>query len=628
MTNISKLNEVVSQSIRNGNACIYAYVKTLDSSPGVYRMLDKDDQVLYVGKAKHLRNRVSSYSRPSGHSDRILRMISQTRSMLFLTTETEIEALLLEQSLIKNLKPKYNVLLRDDKSFASIHLDKSHSFPQVKKHRGTEKGIGTFFGPFANAGSIDKTLNQLQKAFLLRNCTDSIFESRTRPCLMYQIKRCSAPCVGNISKESYGDLISKAEQFLSGKSKEMQKSLVDQMNMASSLMEFEKAAGLRDRIQVLKEVQTQKSSNLGGLQEADIIALHVEKGRACVQVFFIRAFQNWGNKDYFPDTGAGADSEEIMRTFLGQFYSNKTPPSIILLSNDIQDRDLISLVLSKKSGVKVNLAVPRRGKKMDIVNGAMRNARESLARKLANTETQKKLISGLTKTLSLGSNPNRIEVYDNSHFQGNAAVGCMIVAGEEGFSKKEYRKFNIKSKHIKLGDDFAMMREVLFRRFERLKKEDKDRVEKKWPDLVIIDGGVGHLSVVAKVMSELQLEDIPLLGVSKGPDRNAGKEEFHSLERGTFALKSNDPVLYYVQRLRDEAHRFAIGTHRAKRSKNQFKSQLDEIAGIGGKRKKALLESFGSVKAISQSTQMDIAAVDGISSLLAQSIYEFFHDSE
>ena len=628
MTNISKLNEVVSQSIRNGNACIYAYVKTLDSSPGVYRMLDKDEQVLYVGKAKHLRNRVSSYSRPSGHSDRILRMISQTRSMLFLTTETEIEALLLEQSLIKNLKPKYNVLLRDDKSFASIHLDKSHSFPQVRKHRGTEKGIGTFFGPFANAGSIDKTLNQLQKAFLLRNCTDSTFEARTRPCLMYQIKRCSAPCVGNISKESYGDLISKAEQFLSGKSKEMQKNLVDQMNMASSLMEFEKAAGLRDRIQVLKEVQTQKSSNLGGLQEADIIALHVEKGRACVQVFFIRAFQNWGNKDYFPDTGAGADSEEIMRTFLGQFYSNKTAPSIILLSNDIQDRDLISLVLSKKSGVKVNLAVPRRGRKMDIVNGAMRNARESLARKLANTETQKKLISGLTKTLSLGSNPNRIEVYDNSHFQGNAAVGCMIVAGEEGFLKKEYRKFNIKSKHIKLGDDFAMMREVLSRRFERLKKEDKDRVEKKWPDLVIIDGGVGHLSVVAKVMSELQLEDIRLLGVSKGPDRNAGKEEFHSLERGTFSLKSNDPVLYYVQRLRDEAHRFAIGTHRAKRSKNQFKSQLDEIAGIGGKRKKALLESFGSVKAISQSTQMDIEAVDGISSLLAQSIYEFFHDSE
>ena len=407
MTNILKLNEVVSQSIRNGNACIYAYVKTLDSSPGVYRMLDKDDQVLYVGKAKHLRNRVSSYSRPSGHSDRILRMISQTRSMLFLTTETEIEALLLEQSLIKNLKPRYNVLLRDDKSFASIHLDKSHSFPQVRKHRGTEKGIGTFFGPFANAGSIDKTLNQLQKAFLLRNCTDSTFEARTRPCLMYQIKRCSAPCVGNISKESYGDLISKAEQFLSGKSKEMQKNLVDQMNMASSLMEFEKAAGLRDRIQVLKEVQTQKSSNLGGLQEADIIALHVEKGRACVQVFFIRAFQNWGNKDYFPDTGAGADSEEIMRTFLGQFYSNKTPPSIILLSNDIQDRDLISLVLSKKSGVKVNLAVPRRGKKMDIVNGAMRNARESLARKLANTETQKKLISGLTKTLQPWLEPNQ-----------------------------------------------------------------------------------------------------------------------------------------------------------------------------------------------------------------------------
>ena len=628
MTNVSKLNEVVSQSVRNGNACIHAYVKTLDSSPGVYRMLDKDDRVLYVGKAKHLKNRVSSYSRPSGHSDRILRMISQTQSMLFLTTETEIEALLLEQSLIKNLKPKYNVLLRDDKSFASIHLDKSHSFPQVKKHRGTEKGIGTFFGPFANAGSIDKTLNQLQKAFLLRNCSDSTFEARTRPCLMYQIKRCSAPCVGNISKELYSDLISKAEQFLSGKSKEMQTDLVDQMNLASSLMEFEKAAGLRDRIQILKEVQSQKSSNLGGIQEADIIALHVEKGRACVQVFFIRAFQNWGNKDYFPETGVGADSEEIMRTFLGQFYSNKIPPSNIFLSNEIQDRDLISLVLSKKAGVKVNLIVPRRGKKMDIVKGAMRNARESLARKLANTETQKKLISGLTKTLHLGSNPTRIEVYDNSHFQGNAAVGCMIVAGEEGFLKKEYRKFNIKNKQIKLGDDFAMMREMLSRRFERLKKEDKDRIEKKWPDLVIIDGGVGHLSVVSKVMKELQLEDIPLLGVSKGPDRNAGKEEFHSLKRGTFAMKSNDPVLYYVQRLRDEAHRFAIGTHRAKRSKNQFKSQLDEIAGIGGKRKKALLESFGSVKAISQSTQLDIEAVDGISNLLAQSIYEFFHDSE
>ena len=623
-----KANEIVSQRVRDGNACVRAYVRTLDNSPGVYRMLDEKDCVLYVGKAKNLKKRVSSYSRPTGHSNRIIRMISETRSMLFLTTETETEALLLEQSLIKNLKPRYNVLLRDDKSFASIHLDKSHVFPQVKKHRGAKKGVGNFYGPFANVGAIERTLNQIQKAFLLRNCSDSVFDSRERPCLMYQIKRCSAPCVNLISQTEYTELVAKAEKFLSGQSEEMRLELVNQMNEASDKLEYEKAAGLRDRLTVLKEVKTGQGSAVGDIQEADVIALHLEQGRACIQVFFIRAAQNWGNKDYFPETGIGAGPEEILKTFIGQFYSNQTPPRLLLLSNLIEDFELMRSILSEKLGKKVTLEIPRRGHKSDLIKAAMRNARESLARKMADTQTQQKLLNGLKKALKLTHDLKRVEVYDNSHFQGDSPVGGMIVAGHEGFLRSEYRKFNIKSDNISLGDDYAMMREVFHRRFQRLKKEEIDSLVVRRPDLVIIDGGLTHVSVVSKVMKDLNLQEIPILGVSKGPDRNAGKEEFHTIKNGTFVFNSKDPLLYYVQRLRDEAHRFAIGTHRTRRVKKQFKSPLDEIAGIGAKRKKILLENFGSAKGVSKASKLQIASVEGISTKISQIIYQFFHDKE
>lgn len=628
MAIFSKADEIVSQSVRDGNARVRAYVRTLDGSPGVYRMLDEKDCVLYVGKAKNLKKRVSSYSRPTGHSNRIIRMISETRSMLFLTTETETEALLLEQSLIKNLKPRYNVLLRDDKSFASIHLDKSHIFPQVKKHRGAKKGRGNFYGPFANVGAIDKTLNQIQKAFLLRNCSDSVFHSRDRPCLMYQIKRCSAPCVNLISQSAYTDLVLKAEKFLSGQSEEMRLDLVSQMNEASHNLEYEKAASFRDRLTVLKEVKTGQGSVLGDIKEADVIALHLEQGRACIQVFFIRASQNWGNKDYFPETGIGAGPEEILKTFIGQFYSNKTPPRLLLLSDVLEDFELMRSILSEKLGKKVVFEVPRRGRKLDLVKGAMRNARESLARKMADTQTQQKLLNGLMKVLKLSHNLKRVEVYDNSHFQGDSAVGGMIVAGHDGFLRSEYRKFNIKSENISPGDDYAMMREVFHRRFERLKKEEIINPAIKRPDLVIVDGGPAHVSVVFKILKDLNLQKIPILGVSKGPDRNAGKEEFHTIESGTFILNSKDPLLYYVQRLRDEAHRFAIGTHRARRVKKHFKSPLDEIPGIGSKRKKILLENFGSAKGVSKAGKSQIAGVEGISIKTAQIIYQFFHEKE
>ncbi|UWQ92103.1 excinuclease ABC subunit UvrC [Aliisedimentitalea scapharcae] len=608
-----------------GYGVVQDYLKTLDSSPGVYRMLDSESRVLYVGKARNLRARVSNYARP-GHSGRIERMIAATASMMFLTTRTETEALLLEQNLIKQLKPKYNVLLRDDKSFPNILVAKDHEFPQIKKHRGARKQKGTYFGPFASAGAVNRTLNQLQKAFLLRNCSDAMFSGRTRACLLHQIKRCSAPCVGKISEEDYANSVRDAEQFLSGRSTRIQEDLAAQMQQASDAMEFERAAAIRDRIRALTQVQTNQGINPRGVAEADIVALHMESGQACVQVFFIRANQNWGNQDFYPRVGADISPAEAMEAFLGQFYDNKEPPRQLILSDGIENTDLMERALSEKSGRKVEILVPQRGEKAELVSGALRNARESLARRMSESATQAKLLRGMADAFDLEGPPQRIEVYDNSHIQGTNAVGGMIVAGPEGLMKNAYRKFNIRGDDLTPGDDFGMMKEVLTRRFSRLLKEDPDRDKGHWPDLLLIDGGAGQVSAVAEIMAEHGVEDIPMVGVAKGIDRDHGKEEFHRIGKRPFALQRNDPVLYFVQRLRDEAHRFAIGTHRAKRAKTIGATPLDEIAGVGASRKRALLAHFGSAKAVSRANLADLKAVDGISAALAEKIYDFFHD--
>ncbi|MEM7317554.1 MAG: excinuclease ABC subunit UvrC [Pseudomonadota bacterium] len=604
---------------------IQSYLKTLERSPGVYRMLDAQARVLYVGKAHNLRARVSNYARP-GHSPRIERMIAETSSMMFLTTRTETEALLLEQNLIKQLKPKYNVLLRDDKSFPNIHVAKDHAFPQIKKHRGAKKEKGTYFGPFASAGAVNRTLNQLQKAFLLRNCSDSVFEGRTRPCLLFQIKRCSGPCVGLISEAEYSESVRDAEQFLSGKSTRVQQDLADQMQAASDALEFERAAAMRDRIKALTSVQTAQGINPRGVAEADVIALHMANGQACVQVFFIRANQNWGNRDFYPRTGTDVSAAEAMQAFLGQFYDNKEPPRQLILSDAIEDADLMSEALSEAAGHKVKIVVPQRGEKAELVSGAMRNAREALGRKMAESASQLRLLKGLAEAFGLDAPPQRIEVYDNSHIQGAHAVGAMIVAGTEGFTKNAYRKFNIRGEDLTPGDDFGMMKEVLGRRFSRLLKEDPDRDKGLWPDLLLIDGGAGQVSAVNEIMSAYGVGDIPIVGVAKGVDRDHGKEEFHRYGRAAFALQRNDPVLYFVQRLRDEAHRFAIGTHRAKRAKAVGATPLDDVPGVGATRKRALLSHFGSAKAVSRANLADLKAVEGISDALAETIYGFFHE--
>ncbi|MEY8829828.1 excinuclease ABC subunit UvrC [Sedimentitalea sp. XS_ASV28] len=610
-----------------GHVRIQAYLKTLDTSPGVYRMLDSESRVLYVGKARNLKARVSSYSRPSaGHSGRIDRMIRETASMMFLTTRTETEALLLEQNLIKQLKPKYNVLLRDDKSFPNILVARDHAFPQIKKHRGAKKEKGAYFGPFANAGAVNRTLNQLQKAFLLRNCSDATFDGRTRPCLLYQIKRCSGPCVGLISEADYAASVRDAEQFLSGRSTRVQEELAEQMTAASDAMEFERAAALRDRIRALTQVQSTQGINPRGVAEADVIALHMDGGQACVQVFFIRANQNWGNKDFYPRIGADVSAAEVMEAFVGQFYDNKEPPRQLILSDAIENADLMCEALSEKAGRKVEILVPQRGEKAELTAGALRNARESLARRMSESATQGKLLRGLAEAFDLDAPPQRIEVYDNSHIQGTNAVGAMIVAGPDGFMKNSYRKFNIRGDDLTPGDDFGMMKEVLNRRFARLLKEDPERQKGQWPDLLLIDGGAGQVSAVAEIMRSHGVEDIPMVGVAKGVDRDHGKEEFHRVGARPFALRHNDPVLYFVQRLRDEAHRFAIGTHRAKRAKAVGATPLDEVPGVGATRKRALLAHFGSAKAVSRANLNDLKAVDGISGHLAETIYDFFHD--
>ncbi|NNE52196.1 MAG: excinuclease ABC subunit UvrC [Sulfitobacter sp.] len=615
-----------SQTVQKGHEVIQSYLKSLDKSPGVYRMLDAESRVLYVGKARNLKARVSNYARPSGHSPRIARMISMTASMMFLTTKTETEALLLEQNLIKQLKPKFNVLLRDDKSFPNILVTADHDFPQIKKHRGAKKERGAYYGPFASAGAVNRTLNQLQRVFLLRDCSNAMFDSRTRPCLQYQIKRCSAPCVDKISREDYRASVKDAEKFLTGKTTDIQSRLAAEMTAASEAMEFERAAALRDRIKALTQVQTAQGINPKGVREADIIALHLQDGQACVQVFFIRANQNWGNRDYFPRVVADVEAPEVLEAFIGQFYDTREPPRQLILSHEIESPDLMADALTGKLGRRVALLVPQRGEKAELVDSALRNARESLARKMSETATQAKLLKGLREAFDLPRVPERIEVYDNSHIQGTNAVGAMIVAGAEGLMKSQYRKFNIKGDDLVPGDDFGMMKEVLNRRFKRLIKEDPDRSGGLWPDLLLIDGGAGQVSAVAQIMRERGVEDIPMVGVAKGIDRDAGKEEFHRMGKQPMALRHNDPVLYFIQRLRDEAHRFAIGTHRAKRAKAVGATPLDDVPGVGAARKRALLAHFGSAKAVSRANLSDLKAVEGVSDTLAETIYAFFHE--
>ena len=609
-----------------GHALIADYVTRLDGSPGVYRMLNASQEVLYVGKARNLKARVSNYARPSGHSARIARMISETAYMMFLTTRTETEALLLEQNLIKQLKPRYNVLLRDDKSFPYIVIAKDHAFPMIRKHRGARTVTGAYFGPFASASAVNRTLNHLERVFQLRNCSDAVFSSRTRPCLQFQIKRCSGPCVDKISEGDYARTVADAERFLEGKSTTIQQELAGEMMAASEALEFERAAALRDRIQALTNVQQSQGINPRGVAEADVVALHMEGGQACVQVFFIRAHQSWGNHDFYPRTGSGAEEAEVLEAFLAQFYDQKEPPRLILLSHPIEDEDLMVDLLSERAGRRVEIALPKRGEKAELVENALRNARESLGRRMSESAAQARLLSGVAQAFGLPKAPERIEVYDNSHIQGAHAVGGMVVAGPDGFLKSQYRKWNIKGDELTPGDDFAMMKEVLTRRFARLLKEDPERKGDAWPDLLLIDGGAGQVSAVQEVMTAMGVADIAMVGVAKGIDRDHGKEEFHRTGKRPFALPRQDPVLYYIQRLRDEAHRWAIGAHRAKRAKATMANPLDEIPGVGATRKRALLAHFGSAKAVSRAGLTDLMEAPGISQAMAETIWNYFND--
>ena len=615
-----------SEAPLKGPGRIAAYVKTLPDAPGVYRMMDAKGDVLYVGKAKSLKKRVAAYAKSGGHTERIARMIAETADMLFVTTASEVEALLLESNLIKRLKPRYNVSYRDDKSFPNILLRQDHEFPQLLKHRGAKSTKGIYFGPFASAGAVNRTLNTLQRAFLLRSCSDSVFESRTRPCLLFQIKRCSAPCTQRIDKEAYSELVREAELFLTGKSRAVQELLAKEMTGASEALDFERAARLRDRIRAMSHIQLHQGINPSTFAEADLFAAHSEGGETCVQVFFFRAGQNWGNRPYFPRHDRELAIGDVLESFIGQFYDEREAPKLILLSHDIPNRALLAEALSVRQDYRIEINVPQRGEKRDIVLMALQNAREQLARRMAENSAQRELLEGVAETFGLDAPPRRIEVYDNSHIQGAQALGAMIVSGPNGFEKGEYRKYNIKSAELTPGDDYAMMREVLTRRFSRLVKEDEaDEAKAKWPNLVLIDGGPGQLSVACQVFADLGVEDVTVAGISKGPDRDAGREHFYMPGREPFRLDPRSPVLYFLQRLRDEAHRFAICSHRKKRSKAIGANPLDEIAGVGASRKRALLQHFGSARAISAASLSDLETVNGISGALARKIHDFFH---
>jgi excinuclease ABC subunit C len=638
-----------------GRAVIARHAKLAPSSPGVYRMIDATGDVLYVGKAKNIRKRIIAYTRPTGYDPRIERMIAATAALEFVSTATETEALLLEANLIKRLRPRFNVLLRDDKSFPYILITADHWAPQILKHRGGRSRDGNYYGPFASVWAVNRTITALQRAFLLRSCSDGFFESRTRPCLLYQIKRCSGPCTREIDFAEYSELVREANAFLSGKSQTVKALLATEMEKASTALDFERAAIYRDRLAALSAVQSHQDINPRGVEEADVFAIHQAGGFNCVQVFFFRTGQNWGNRAYFPKADRSLAAGEVLGAFLAQFYDDKPCPRCIFISHEIEERTLLAEALSTKSGYKVEVSVPQRGEKKDLVDHALANARDALARKLAETSSQRKLLELLAETFGLPRVPRRIEVYDNSHIQGTNAVGAMIVAGPEGFQKNQYRKFNIRAVDLTPGDDFGMMREVLSRRFKRLMNEaprvapvapsafavalqmapaqdgapmdaDDGAEDSPWPGLVVIDGGRGQLTAAQETLAALGITDIPLLAVAKGPDRDAGLETFFVPGREPFKLKPRDPVLYFVQRLRDEAHRFAVGSHRVRRRRDIREAGLQEIPGIGPTRKRALLHHFGTLKAIERAALSDLAKVPGISAETARKIYDFFHE--
>ena len=614
-----------------GADLIRDFTSRLPGKPGVYRMFDAKGDAIYVGKARNLKNRVSNYARGQGHNNRIALMISITCNMEFVVTASEAEALLLEANLIKKLKPRFNVILRDDKSFPYILIAKDHAVAQLVKHRGARNRKGNYYGPFASAIAVNYAINTLQKAFLLRSCNDSVYANRTRPCLLHQIKRCSAPCVNYIKPQDYAELVKEAEDFLSGKNNAVKAELAKRMEDAAEALEFETAARFRDRIQAMSFVTQTQGINPEGIVEADVFGLAFEGGQFCIQVFFIRAGQNWGTRAYFPKADKSTSEAEVLSAFISQFYDDKPIPAQIMLSREVEERALLEEAFSAHAGHKVEILIPQRGDKKALTDYAVTNAREANGRKMAETSSQAKLLEGVARVFNLAAAPRRIEVYDNSHIQGAHAVGGMVVAGPDGFIKAQYRKFNIKAEETVAGDDFGMMKEMLNRRFLRLLKEHGDGSENPeaetvhWPDLLLIDGGAGQLSAVQAVLSDLGVHDMAVVGVAKGPDRDAGREHFHISGQPSFMLEARDPVLYYVQRLRDEAHRFAIGSHRAKRSKAIGVNPLDEISGIGPTRKKALLRSFGSAKAVGQANVSDLAAVDGVNSALAQMIFDHFH---
>ena len=626
-----------------GAELIGEFVKRLPNNPGVYRMFNEAGDVLYVGKARSLKKRVANYAMGRVHSNRIARMVRETANMEFVTTRTETEALLLEANLIKRLRPRFNVLLRDDKSFPYILITGDHRAPAIFKHRGARARKGDYFGPFASAGAVGRTINSLQRAFLIRTCADSVFETRTRPCLLYQIKRCSGPCTHEISDAGYAELVQEAKDFLSGKSQNVKAHMAEEMNAAAEDLDFERAAVFRDRLAALSHVQSHQGINPAGVEEADIFAIHHEGGISCIQVFFFRTGQNWGNRAYFPKADPSLSSAEVLNAFLAQFYDDKPVPKQILLSETVEEIELLAAALSEKTGHKVSILVPQRGEKRDLVDHVVANAREAHGRKLAETASQSRLLEGFKETFKLPYVPQRIEIYDNSHIMGTNAVGGMVVAGPEGFVKGQYRKFNIKSTDITPGDDFGMMREVMTRRFSRLLKEEgkpdrsaameahaadaADQPFPAWPDIILIDGGQGQMTAVRTILEELGVTDsVIAIGVAKGVDRDAGRERFFAPSRESFTLPPRDPVLYFIQRLRDEAHRFAIGSHRARRKKEMIKNPLDEIGGIGPSRKRALLQHFGTAKAVSRAALSDLMAVEGISEAVARQVYNHFHE--
>jgi excinuclease ABC subunit C len=615
-----------SATTLTGAALIRSLIATLPNEPGVYRMLDERGEALYVGKAKSLRKRVPAYAKTQALPARLQRMVALTRAMEFVTTASEVEALLLEANLIKRYRPTFNIVLRDDKSFPYIFLRTGHAFPLIGKHRGAKRAGTEYFGPFASAGAVNDTLNALLKAFPLRSCRDSIFASRARPCLQYQIKRCSAPCVGRIGAETYGRIVGEVREFLSGRSDEVQTKLQAEMLDASARLDFEHAAVLRDRLKALAHIQARQGINTDAVEDADVVAAHLEGGQVCVQVFFYRGGRNYGNRAYYPVHVKEASAGEIVAAFLAQFYAERAPARLVLLAEPVPEQALLAEALAVRAGRKVQILVPQRGGRRQLVEIAQTNARQALARRLADTASQEALLEQLADRFDLPETPARVEVYDNSHIQGTNAIGAFIVAGPEGFDRRSYRTFNIKGGALVAGDDYAMMREVLERRFGRLVKEDPERAGEGWPGLVVIDGGAGQLAAAQAVLADLGIVDLPLLAVAKGPERNAGQERFFLPGREPLALDPRDPVLYFVQRLRDEAHRFAIQTHRGKRTREIGRSVLDQVPGVGAKRKRALLNHFGSARGVAEAGVLDLERVPGIDRAVAKAIHDFFHD--